>query len=241
MNNTKILTFIILFLLGFQQIDASDKPNFIWINCEDISPNLGCYGDDYATTPNIDALAESGIVFTEAFSAAPICTPSRTSLITGVYATSIGTQHLRSMVERDPRIKTIAELMSNAGYFTSNSAKTDYNFDPTGIWEYWKQDEAPWRQRKDDRPFFSMFVYGMTHEGSTNKPDNWEKNTAGWPKEKFHKDPNVFVPPYFPNNDVFKKIYNRYYDNITVFDETVGEIIENLKNDDLLENTFVFF
>src|SRR5690554_3442876 len=157
-------------------------PNIVWINCEDVSLNWGCYGDDYATTPNIDKLAKKGIVFDRAFASSPICAPARSTLITGVYSTSLGTQHLRSDIKKPEFIQTFPEILSQHGYFTTNLAKTDYNFDPTGVWDYWERDETPWRNRKDGQPFFSMYVYGMTHEGSANNTENWKRNTKDLPQ-----------------------------------------------------------
>jgi arylsulfatase A-like enzyme len=217
-----------------------EKPNIIWINCEDVSLNWGCYGDNFATTPNIDELANHGVVFDNAFSPAPISTPARSTLITGIYATSLGTQHLRSVVERPDFVKALPEILSENDYFTSNNAKTDYNFNPEGIWEYWKLDKAPWRQRKEGQAFFGMFVYGMTHEGSVNHSEQWEHNTKDLPSELFHDMEKVTLPPYYPNTKEMRKIWTHYHDNITVFDRVVGSIVKNLKVDGLLDNTIIF-
>lgn len=223
-----------------QQEEEKELPNILWINCEDVSPNWGCYGDMFATTPNIDLLASKGIVFDLAFAPASISTPSRSTLITGIYATSLGTQHLRSTVKRPEFIETLPEILAKNGYFTSNNGKTDYNFDASKIWEYTKNDNAPWRQRKDKQPFFSMFTFGMTHEGSTNYSKTWARNTKDLPDSLFHNPGNTPLPPYYPDTPEMRKIWAHYYDNITVFDQTVGEIIKNISKDGLSENTIVF-
>lgn len=235
-----LLSLFALPSFSHQQEAIKELPNILWINCEDISLNWGCYGDKFATTPNIDKLAKHGIVFDQAFSPASICTPSRSTLITGVYATSLGTQHLRSSVTRPDFLKALPEVLSANGYFTSNNAKTDYNFDPQGVWEYWKEDKAPWRNRKQGQPFFSMFVYGMTHEGSVNHTEQWARNTKDLASELFHNPEKVSLPPYYPNTREMRKIWAHYYDNITVFDQVVGTIVENLKADGLLDNTIIF-
>ena len=231
---------LILFLSFSSLVSGNQKPNIVWINCEDVSLNWGCNGDNFSTTPNIDNLAKHGIVFDKAFSPSPICAPSRSTLISGIYSTSLGTQHLRSDVKRPDFIKILPELLSENGYFTTNLAKTDYNFDPTGVWNYWNRDETPWRKRKNNQPFFSMFVYGMTHEGSVNHTEQWKKNTKDLPSELFHDPDKVVLPPYYPDTKEMRKIWTHYYDNITVFDQKVGAIIDSLRVDGLLENTIIF-
>lgn len=238
-NHLYLLLFFFIFF-SCKKIPEETRPNIVWINCEDTGPNWGCYGDEFATTPNIDELATQGVLYTKAYATAPICSPSRSCLITGLYATSLGTQHLRCEVKRPGFIKTLPEILSEAGYFTTNQAKTDYNFDPTGVWDYWKNELTPWRNRKGNQPFFSMFVFGMTHEGSVNRTEKWAENTKDLTKELFHDPAKVPLPPYYPDTPEIRKIWARYHDNITVFDQKVGEIITNLEADGLLENTIIF-
>lgn len=210
-------------------------PNILWITAEDIGPAFGCYGDEYATTPNIDQLADGGVVFSNAYATAPICAPARSCLITGVYATSMGTQHLRSDIEIPEYLKTIPEVLRTKGYYTSNNSKTDYNFDPSGRWDE-NGGEAHWKNRADNKPFFSVFNYGITHEGSGNSYD--DKHTKNL---KQHHDPSkAEVPPYFPDTEEFRTIWARYYDLITAFDNTVGEHMAELEEAGILENTIVF-
>ncbi len=236
------ITFVMFLFAGCSgKLETQEKPNIIWINCEDVSLNWGCYGDAYATTPNIDRLASQGVVFDQAFSSSPICAPSRSTFITGIYSTSLGSQHLRSKIERPDFIKTLPELMTDSGYFTSyGSYKTDFNFDATGMWDYWKVDDAPWRQRKNGQAFFSTFVIGMTHEGGSNHTEQWEKSTKDLPSELFHDPAQLVLPPYYPDTPEMRKIWSHYYDNITVFDREVGAIIQNLEADGLLDNTIIF-
>ncbi|MGF1638707.1 MAG: sulfatase-like hydrolase/transferase [Cyclobacteriaceae bacterium] len=216
-------------------------PNIVWINVEDINPALGCYGDPNAITPNLDKLASEGVVYRNAYSTAPICAPSRSSFVTGVYSTSMGTQNLRSRVDRPDFIKTLPEHLKEAGYFVTNYAKTDWNFSAEGVFDYWKQDLAPWRQRPVDQPFYSTFVVGGTHEGSANNQDSYIKQIDGLPEEKYH-DPEGFpVPGVYPETPHFQKMWARYYDLITRMDMIVGEILGNLEEDGLKEETVVFF
>ena len=153
----------------------------------------------------------------------------------------MGTQHLRSEVKRPSFIKTFPELLKEHGYWASNYGKTDYNFNPAGIYDYQKQDLAPWRQNKNGKPFFSMFVLGMTHEGGCNNPKEWEEATKNMPPALFHNADNVPLPPYYPDTKEIRKCWAHYYDNITAMDRTVGEILDNLEKDGLKDNTIVVF
>ena len=162
-------------------LSTAVKPNIIWIVTEDISPALGCYGDDYAKTPTLDKFAKKGIRFEHTYATAPICAPSRSCLITGIYTTSLGTQHLRTEVAKPEFIRAFPEYLKDAGYFTTNYGKTDYNFNPEGIWDYWEQDRTPWRQRKEDQPFFSFLNIGNTHEGPANREESYKEAVADLP------------------------------------------------------------
>ena len=239
-----IFRFILFVALLFFPLcgQPADSPNIVWINIEDLDDTLGCYGDDYAITPNLDALAKEGILYRNAFANAPICAPARNCLITGMYPTSIGGQHLRCEIELPDFIKPFPVYMKQAGYFVTNQAKTDYNFSPDGIYDYWRNDLAPWKRRKSkDQPFFSFFVLGTTHEGPGNNREKYDKATSGLAKEKFHDPEKAKVPPYFPNTPKMRELWARYYDLVSAVDEQIGEIIGNLKNDGLWENTIVIF
>jgi hypothetical protein len=135
-----------------------------------MSPALGAFGDAYARTPNLDRLARDGVRYTAAYASAPICSPSRSALITGVYASSLGTQHLRSSIRIPASIRTLPEYLRERGYYTSNNSKTDYNFDPSGRWDE-RGDTPHWRHRRPGQPFFSVFNFMTTHEGPANDRD----------------------------------------------------------------------
>ncbi len=234
-----VTVFVFVALTGCQP-SAEPRPNIVWIVAEDISPAWGAYGDELATTPNIDALAAEGVVYRNAFANAPICAPARSTLITGMHAAALGTEHLRSEIPRTPGIGTFPEYLREAGYFVTNNTKTDYNFDPTGIWDYWKNDEFPWRQRPEGKPFFSMLNYGMTHEGPSNRPERYDAAVADLPRELFHDPEQMKVPALYPDTPEFRKQWARIYDLITVFDRKVGEILFNLESDGLRDDTIVF-
>lgn len=235
-----------LALLSCDSSKSTDEvlppPNIIWLLAEDISPALGCYGDELALTPRIDALAQNGVRYTQAYATAPICAPARSCLVTGLYASSMGTQHLRCEIPFSSQLQTLPEHLAAAGYFTSNRNKTDYNFDPTGLWEHWSGSLAPWRNRKDeDQPFFSFINVGPSHEGSVNRVDRYESIVAELPAGELTDPDQIKVPPYYPDTKDTREVWAHYYDVLRALDANVGQVMDSLAADGLLENTIVFF
>ena len=225
-----------------------DRPakqwNVLWISIEDLSPRLGTYGDSLARTPNIDQLAWEGKVFTNAFAVAGVCAPNRSAIITGMYQTSIGTQHMRVTSDQagaptpyevvpPPYVKAFTEYLRAGGYFTANDGKTDYQFgEPFTAWNA-NSKQAHWRseRRKEGQPFFAVFNFGATHESGT------------WPdsNENLVTDPSaVDVPPYYPDTPTVRRGLARHYDNIAEVDEKVGRLLHQLKEDGLADETIVF-
>ena len=218
-----------------------EPPNILWIVTEDISPALGCYGDGFATTPNLDRLARESILYRNAFATAPICSPSRSCLITGLYATALGTQHLRCEVRLPSSLKPFPHYLRGRGYFCTNRNKTDYNFDPAGIWDHRSSSTTPWREAKAGRPFFSMINFGTTHEGPTNFEDRYRRSTKDLPPKLRHDPAKAIVPPFYPDTPEIRKIFARLADLITAMDREVGDVLARLKEDGLDEDTIVFF
>jgi N-sulfoglucosamine sulfohydrolase len=224
--------------------DARDtgRPNILWITCEDTNPYLRCYGTALAVTPNLDRLAGQSILYTNAYATAPVCAPSRSCLITGVYATSLGTQHLRSDVGIPRQIEPFPKLLRVAGYYCSNNFKEDYNFrDPT-IWDD-SSRTAHWRNRRAGLPFFSVFNIMTTHQGQINGSDAefFARYTSRLEPEERHDPRLIALPPYYPDTPMVRKIWARYYDLITCMDKEVGAILEQLEADGLADSTIVFF
>lgn len=250
MKNTNLAISTIVLLISLflfpgcsnqKKAKTTERPNIVWIVCEDMNPILGCYGDNVAKTPNIDKLAETGVVYQHAYANAPICAPARSCLITGVYPTSLGTQHLRQEQTLPVWMKTFPHYLSESGYFTSNQNKTDFNFSAEGVFNYHKEDLYPWRQRAEGQPFFSFFNIGDTHEGPGNTPENYLRVTDNLSPEQFTSPDSVTLPPYYPNTPEMRKIWARYYDLAAAMDVKVGQILKNLEEDGLMENTIVFF
>lgn len=233
------------FLGGGSRTQAAQPPNILWITCEDMSANLACFGDSTVHTPHIDALAAEGVRYTNVYSVAGVCAPSRSAIITGMYPTSIGTHHMRTTsgirngkgmpayhAVVPPVVKCFPEYLRAAGYYCTNNSKTDYQVgDPFSVWDE-SSNKAHWRKRPNGMPFFSVVNLMVTHESQI-----WERKG-----EPLRVDPKqVKVPPLFPDNPVVRKDLARYYDNIMVMDAQMGKIMQELTEDGLLENTIIFF
>ena len=235
-------------LLGLTVIRAEELPNILWITAEDMSPALGCYGDPYAITPHIDKLAGEGVRYTNAFATAPVCSPARSTLITGIYATSLGTQRLRSEFPIPAAVQGFPSYLRKLGYYTTNNVKTDYNSDDHQrlIEESWNEssDQAHWRGRKDQQPFFHIFNDMVTHQSRSMVWPYEEfvsKVQSQLSPEKSHDPDEVSVPPYYPDTPVVRTTLARFYDCVSVMDQHVGELLDQLEEDGVAENTIVFF
>ena len=245
-------TFLLSFFLFISAFcDGQESPNFLWLVCEDQSLFFSIYGDSSANTPNINQLAKDGIVYQNCYTPSPVCAPSRSSLITGMYPTTLGTQHMRAykkVAENNainshnllpyysakPKklIRFFTEDLRQNGYYCSNNSKEDYNMLTSPLaWDESSQS-AHWRNRKDGQPFFSVFNFNITHESNI-----WENKTS-YSKEELE---NVLVPSLFPDNNEIKSDLLTNYKNIEKLDEQIGVILEQLKADGLYENTIIFF
>ena len=230
-------------------VRTPSRPNIVWISNEDMGPRLGAYGDRLARTPVLDRLAKASIRYTQAFTTAPVCAPSRAAIITGMYQQAIGAQHMRTSENTVPElpgpylavppfyVKAFPEYLRAAGYFTSNRVKTDYQFGvPFTIWDDLGQN-AHWRNRPDpSQPFFSVFNLEITHESRSfpSSPSRKGKPLVTDPAA-------IQVPPYYPDTPLVREELARHYDNIADMDAQVGEILTQLEADGLAENTVVFY
>jgi arylsulfatase A-like enzyme len=227
-----------------KEIDLPQKPNILWITCEDQMPTLGCFGDPVAKTPNLDKLAGEGVRFTNAFSTSGVCAPSRATLITGMYQNSIGTHHMRTLGSAEFRpvptysavipeyVKCYSEILRMNGYYCTNNSKQDYQFiPPVTAWDE-SSGKAHWKNRQDDKPFFAIFNFTVCHE-------------SGMWRNKDHPlrvDPGeITVPPYYPDNEVVRKELARNYSNLYEMDSLAGVVLDELESEGLMENTIIFF
>ncbi len=213
-------------------IAAADRPNILWLVTEDnVATTVGPYGDPLARTPNVDGLAKSGIVFERCYSTSAVCAPTRSSIITGRYANSMGTQHMRSKRAFPEGVKFFPEYLRAAGYFTSNNAKTDYN--TANSWDAaWNENSktAHWRHRAAGQPFFSIFNFEQSHESSLHKRFELVTDPA-----------KVRVPAYLPDTPTVRADIAQYYDNVARADAALGKILAELKADGLAEDTIIFY
>ncbi|MBI9070229.1 MAG: sulfatase-like hydrolase/transferase [Melioribacteraceae bacterium] len=258
MKKILVTFFLINVLISCTLKEELTQPNIIFLVSEDNSPFLGCYGDNTAVTPNLDKFAKKSVKFNKAFSNAPVCAPSRSTIITGMFATSMGTQHMRSENPAPSFVKFFPYYLKKNGYFTSNRVKKDYNtVDQDSVWDVtdwwgWKDGLAG---RKKDQPFFMMYNTWMSHESKIHpNSDNWQyfqgtmqehgvdslTYTKWWDEAK-HDPELVEIPPYHPKTKEMKKDWAKYYDCMELMDREIGVILKKLEEDNLLENSIVFY
>lgn len=251
-----ILSVLALFLFGnYNSVEI--RPNIIWLVAEDQSVNFfPMYGDETIDLPNLSSLREDGILYENAYSPVPVCAPARSSIITGMYPTSLGTHNMRTYAEfPQPKpskdiinyspvpisnVKMFTEYLRKNNYYTSNYGKEDYNFKKTdGSWDYTctggscsQKLEPLWRERKKDQPFFAVFNFGITHESQV-----WSQGD----KELYVNPDEINVPPIFPDTAEVRKDLAVNYSNLIRLDKQIGEIIDLLKKDNLYNNSVIFF
>ncbi|MEQ9379344.1 MAG: sulfatase, partial [Pirellulales bacterium] len=236
----RVLIFVVLVSWYGEGFSAS-PPNILWLSCEDISPHIRCYGDPLATTPNIDRLATQGIRYANAFATAGVCAPCRSVIITGMYQTTLGTHHMRTIAKLPEFVQPFPTYLREAGYYCTNNVKEDYQFrTPKGTWDDSSRD-AHWRNRpQPDQPFFAVFNYTGCHESGIREDRKYSEVTEGIEKHDRSKMPQT-LPPYYPNTKVTREEWGRNYDVITAMDRWAGELLSQIEEDGLAENTIVFF
>ena len=227
----RLISLVLLFILRPPVLAADERPNVLWITSEDHGPQMGCYGDSYATTPHVDALAERGMLFKRAWSCAPVCAPARTTIITGLYPPSLGAQHMRSMVSLPESIRFFPSYLRESGYFCSNNSKTDYNARAAGeAWDV-SSKKAHYRDRKEGQPFFAVFNSTASHESKIRQR----------PHEAVHDPATVRVPAYHPDLPEVRQDWAQYYDVVTQADAIAGRHLAGLEAAGLADDTIVFY
>lgn len=218
-------------IVGVSLAAAQDRPNILWISSEDNGPHIGAYGDRDASTPTLDALARRGARFTRAWAAAPVCAPSRTAIITAVLPQTTGGMHMRSEVPLPPDVQMFPALLREAGYYTSNNVKEDYNHPtPPGVWDD-SSATAHWRKRQEGQPFFAVFNLVTTHESQIRKR----------PHAPVHDPARVRVPPYHPDTPEVRQDWAQYHDKMTEMDGEVAQRLRELEADGLAASTVVVY
>ncbi|MEJ7590869.1 MAG: sulfatase [Planctomycetaceae bacterium] len=237
----QLLSLVALFCAS-AQLFAADRPNILWISCEDISPRLGCYGDQTANTPNLDQLATEGIRCTHAFSCHGVCAPSRTGIITASDPIALGANHMRSKAKLPPHIRPFPQYLREAGYYCTNNSKTDYNlcWNKKTTWDE-SSGKAHWKNRSDDdQPFFAVFNLTMTHESKVWQK-GWKEVASVLKASERHRPEAMIVPPLYPDTLAVREDLVRLTDLITVMDRQAGLILKELADAGLADDTIVFF
>lgn len=245
----KLTKTLVIFLLFSLTVNAQKRPNILWVTIEDSSPQyFGCYGNSDARTPVIDKLAEEGVRFTNAFSTGTVCSPSRSTIITGVRTFKMGTGNHRSNYAIPEFIHGFPYYMKQAGYYVTNNAKTDYNVGNVKEFtkEAWNEssNKAGWWNRKPGQPFFAVFNFNESHQSRTmTNPYPWYlKNVFEQltPDEQIGE--NAFeMPPFYNDTPEMRKQFARVYNSIKLTDKRIGELLEKLDNDNLRDSTIIFF
>jgi N-sulfoglucosamine sulfohydrolase len=218
---------------------AAQRPNILWLIAEDFGPHLGCYGEQHVATPNLDGLAASGVRYANFFTTAPVCSPSRSAFMTGMYQTTIGAHNHRSHRDDGYRlpegVRVLSDWLRDAGYFTANvrelpaelgfrgTGKTDWNFNYDGQ----PFDSDRWSDLKAHQPFFAQVNFQETHRTFHAPP---------------HADPaKVEIPPYYPDHPITREDWAKYLDSATELDRKVGLVLKQLEADGLANSTVVVF
>lgn len=212
------------------------RPNVIWLVAEDISPDIGCYGDTVVSTPNLDRFAGQGTRFDSAFASCPVCSPVRSGMITGMYQTSIDCHQHRTRLKHllPAPVRPVTDYFREAGYFTANvtsaapgvrgSGKNDFNFLVDQPY-----DGTDWNQRDTGQPFFAQVNFTLTHRDFVRDPER--------PVNPY----NVEIPPYYPDHPITRRDWANYLESLQVLDRQIGAVLQRITDEGLSDNTIVVF
>ena len=235
-----IWIFSLLILFGSVS-QADDRPHVLWIIAEDASPHLGCYGETTIRTPQLDRLASTSVRFTQAFVTNPVCSSSRSAMVTGLYSTTLGAHNHRSQRTSGKGggneayydsfklpVPSIPALFRQAGYHVTNaglnkSGKTDYNFTAAGMY-----DAGDWKKRKAGQPFFAQIQLSGGKARKSKAP-------------QLVSSEQVTLPPYYPDHPVLRADWATYLSSWLKVDQEVGQILTSLRKEGVLDQTAIFF
>lgn len=226
--------FLFIALVGLVNVASAaepTKPNILWITSEDHGPEMGCYGDQLARTPHVDALAAKGMKFRRAWSTAPVCAPARTAIISGIYPSSSGGIHMRSMVPLPAGYLLYPQYLRDAGYYCTNNSKTDYNLPEVGkVWDE-SSNKAHWRNRGAGQPFFAIFNSTKSHESQIRTR----------PHRQMTSPDDVRIPAYHPDTPEVRQDWAQYYDKVSDADADAGRHLRELEAAGFADDTIVFY
>jgi N-sulfoglucosamine sulfohydrolase len=219
---------------------AATKPNIVWLVGEDMGPEQGCYGDTNAITPVMDKVASEGAQYLNCYTHAPVCAPSRSGLITGMYPTTIGTHHMRSRLLKPPPMFT--KYLHDAGYTIcwptkSEFGKTDFNFElPPNAFDV----RTDWTKQKPKEPFFGFYNILWSHESKIRADaELYAQLTSKLTAAERHDPKKMFVPPFYPDDPIVRHDIAQYYDLVTAVDKQMGEVLKTLEKWGVASNTLV--
>lgn len=249
--------------LPLDEAGKQNKPNILWFVVDDMSANFSCYGERSIQTPHVDRLAAEGTRFAHAFVTAPVCSPSRSAMITGMYQTTIGAHHHRSgrgteSIQLPEGVSPLPVLFQQAGYYTcigsglpgkdqsgvplkgqrSPLGKTDYNF----RWPTEMYHGSDWSGRAPGQPFFMQVQLhgGKMREGGPTAAEaliaRCTRALGGTVDEA-----RMLLPPYYPTDPVLTLDWRAYLASVRLTDAHVGEVLGRLDQEGLAENTLVVF
>ncbi|MDF1825162.1 MAG: sulfatase [Verrucomicrobiales bacterium] len=229
----KKILLILLAVFPAVMTNAAELPNILWVTSEDNGPHLGCYGDEYAVSPNIDALASKSLLYTRASSNAPVCAPARTTVISGIYPPATGAPHMRSNAPLPAAVKMFPAYLRELGYYTTNKAKEDYNLEKSDdVWDE-SGGKAHWKNRAPGQPFFAVFNSTISHESKIRNEIADEL--------RIHDPAKARVPAYHPDTPEVRKDWAQYYDRITEMDEEIGKWLKEVEDAGLSDNTIIIY
>ena len=249
-------------VLIFFSCSKNQNYNVVWIVVEDQSQYFfPTYGNNEISLPYLESLADQSLVFENMYATYPVCAPARSSIITGMYPSSIGTHNMRAYNgNREVRgekndfnpcaesesvldipyyssnlaeqIPSFPEILRKNNYYTTNNSKQDYNFKISeNVWDE-SSNKADWSNRSQNQPFFSVFNFAITHESSI-----WRRDS-----DKLLVNPDsLFIPPFFPNDSLTRHSFAVNYSNLILVDRQIGNLIERLKSENLYDSSYIFF
>ena len=220
------------------------QPNILWISNHDSSAlNYGCYGDQYAHTPNVDRLAAEGVRYVNAFTVGPICSPSRTSIYTGMHPTTLGTHHHRSAIIRPAEVDLLNNMLTDAGYACTEPDNDINLYVSRDEYEQYYDSDDFWQKRPQHKPFFLYHKLGDSHASVFKlTPDTARKARSPLLEDDELHDPNdVTVPSFVPDTPLFRERMALFYDALANVDKQVGKILARLEEEGVAEDTIVVF
>lgn len=245
MNSFRVV--LVFLILSIESVCAQ-QPNVLWITIEDTSPQfIGSYGNSDSRTPVMDQLTREGVQFTNAFSTGTVCSPSRSAIITGIKTYELGTGNHRSNYSIPAWLKGFPYYLKQAGYYVTNNSKTDYNVanEKQFIAEAWNESsgKAGWWDREEGQAFFSVFNFNESHQSRTmTHPYEWyvENVLEMLPEEDRIAEDEFEMPPFYRDSPEMRKQMARVYNSLKLTDNRIGDLLERLREDGLLQETIIF-